>query len=54
MTWGLSAWLSRGCGLFGGDEVLTEVTVSAPLMLFPVAQQYVDSSVAGMINGATL
>ncbi len=29
------------------------VWMGAPLMLFPFAQQHVDSSVAGMINGAT-
>lgn len=28
------------------------VWMGAPLMLFPLAQQHVDSSVAGMINGA--
>lgn len=28
------------------------VWMAAPLLLFPFAQQYVDSSVAGMINGA--
>lgn len=29
------------------------VWMGAPLLLFPLAQQHVDSSVAGMINGAT-
>jgi len=32
--------------------LLGVVWMAAPLLLFPVAQQHVDSSVAGMINGA--
>lgn len=32
--------------------LLGVVWMGAPLMLFPLAQQHVDSSVAGMINGA--
>ncbi|MDP9022661.1 MAG: DMT family transporter [Actinomycetota bacterium] len=32
--------------------VLGLVWMAAPLLLFPIAQQWVDSSVAGMINGA--
>lgn len=32
--------------------LLGVVWMAAPLMLFPLAQQHVDSSVAGMINGA--
>lgn len=32
--------------------VLGVVWMGAPLLLFPVAQQWVDSAVAGMINGA--
>lgn len=33
--------------------VLGLVWMAVPLLLFPLAQQHVDSSVAGMVNGAT-
>jgi drug/metabolite transporter (DMT)-like permease len=32
--------------------VLSVVWMSLPLLLFPIAQQWIDSSLAGMINGA--
>ena len=33
--------------------VLGVVWIGIPLILFPVAQQWIDSSVAGMLNGGT-
>jgi drug/metabolite transporter (DMT)-like permease len=36
----------------GRIAVLGIAWVGVPLVLFPVAQQYIDSSVAGMVNGA--
>ncbi len=32
--------------------VLSVVWMSLPLLLFPIAQQWIDSSLAGMVNGA--
>lgn len=37
----------------GRIAVLGVVWMGIPMLLFPLAQQHVDSSVAGMINGAT-
>ena len=33
--------------------LLGVIWMAAPLMLFPIAQQWIDSSLAGMINGGT-
>lgn len=34
-------------------NVLAVIWVAVPLTLFPIAQQWIDSAVAGMLNGAT-
>lgn len=47
---------ARRTGIDRGDwprvALLGVVWMGVPLLLFPVAQQWIDSSVAGMINGA--
>ncbi|HZA27276.1 MAG TPA: DMT family transporter [Actinomycetota bacterium] len=37
---------------WGRIAVLGLVWMAAPLLLFPIAQQWIDSSLAGMLNGA--
>lgn len=37
---------------WGRIAVLGVVWMAAPLLLFPIAQQWIDSSLAGMLNGA--
>jgi drug/metabolite transporter (DMT)-like permease len=37
---------------WGGIALLGFFWMAAPLLLFPVAQQWIDSSLAGMLNGA--
>ncbi len=38
---------------FPAVAVLAVVWITVPLVLFPIAQQWVDSSIAGSINGST-
>ncbi|HJQ78128.1 MAG TPA: DMT family transporter [Acidimicrobiia bacterium] len=38
---------------YGSVALLAAIWVAIPFTLFPIAQQWIDSAVAGMLNGAT-